>query len=47
MTMAIRRTAIGTHCQEWIGAGSDHLCHASYRAKRPPMLCSTIDTMKA
>ena len=38
---------MGTHCQESIRCGSDHLCHASYKANRPPMLNSTIDTMKA
>lgn len=38
---------MGIHCQEMIGCGSDHLCYASLRAKRPPMLNNTIDTTNA
>ncbi len=45
--IATSSTAIGTHCHSSIGCGSRILCHASYRANRPPRLNSTIATRKA
>ena len=45
--MATSRTTIGTHFQSSIGSGLENLFHASYSANRPPMLNSTIETMKA